>query len=162
MNSSLCSRPGENNSRDVNEGCRGAFSQDPDADGYVEQTGSIILNYNKVDGIQSKRGGVKNITCTFCDAAFTGCSRAFAHILGNAVIGPKRLDIGAFVPLCQSGYNHCAQFKNAQRILNKDMMAKGQLLGSPQSKQYILNLTSLTSPGKRTVSGEIKIVKSKC
>ena len=157
MNSSLW--PGENNSReDVEE----LSSQDPDADGYVEQTGLIILNYNKADGIQSKRGGVKNITCTFCDAAFTGCSRAFAHILGNAVIGPKRLNIGVFVPICQSGYNHCAQFKNAQRILNKEMMAKGQLLSSPQSKQYILNLTSLTSPGKRTVSGEIKIVKSKC
>jgi hypothetical protein len=49
-------------------------SQDPDADGYFEQTGLIILNYNKVDVIQSKRGGVKNITCTFCNAAFTGCS----------------------------------------------------------------------------------------
>ncbi len=122
------------------------------------------MNYNKIDSIQSKRGGVKNMTCTFCDAAFTGCSRAFAHILQNAVIGPKRSNIGAFVPICQGGYNHCAQFKNAQRILNKEMIAKGQLLSSPQSKRYILNmtlLTSLTSPGNRTVSGEMNIVKSK-
>ncbi len=73
-------------------------SQDPDVDGYVEQTGLIIFNYNKVDGIQSKRGGVKNITCTFCYAAFTGCSQAFAHILGKAVIRPKQSNIGAFVP----------------------------------------------------------------
>jgi hypothetical protein len=46
MNSSLW--PGENNSReDVEE----LSSQDPDADGYVEQTGLIILNHNKADGI---------------------------------------------------------------------------------------------------------------
>ena len=48
--------------------------QDPDADGEIEQTGLIIWNYNKIDGIQSKLYGTKNITCTFCDTAFTGCS----------------------------------------------------------------------------------------
>ena len=121
MNSNLW--PGEKNSRDVNEGCRGEYeelsSQDPDADGYVEQTGLIILNYNKADGIQSKLGGVKNITCTFCNAAFTGCSRAFAHILGNAVIGPKRLNIGAFVPICQSGYNHLHSSKMLREFSTK-------------------------------------------
>ncbi len=125
MISSLCSRPGENilvmSMEDVEE----LSSQDPDADGDIERTGLIILIYNKIDGIQSKQGGVKNITCTFCNAAFTGCSRAFAHILGNAVIGLKRSNIGAFVPICQGGCNHCAHFKNAQRILNTEMMAKG-------------------------------------
>ncbi len=56
MNYSLCSRPGEKilvmSMEDVEE----LSSQDPDADGDVEQTGLIILNYNKIDGIQSKLG----------------------------------------------------------------------------------------------------------
>ena len=72
-------------------------SQDPDADADVVQTGPIIWNYYKSDGVQSKRGGAKNITCTFCDTPFTGCSssRAYAHILGRAVLGQKRPTIGA-------------------------------------------------------------------
>jgi hypothetical protein len=67
----------------------------------VEQTGSIIWNYYKVDGAQSKQGGAKNAMCTFCDSSFTGCSafRAFAHILGRAVLGQKKANIGACVPI---------------------------------------------------------------
>ena len=37
----------------------------------IEQTGSIIWNYYKIDGAQSKRGGVKN-AIPFCDSSFTG------------------------------------------------------------------------------------------
>ena len=57
----------------------------------IEQTGSIIWNYYKIDGAQSKRGGAKNAMCTFCDSSFTSCStsRAFAHILGRAVAKSK-------------------------------------------------------------------------
>ncbi len=52
MISSLCSRPGEKVVvMDVEE----LSSQDSDADGDVEQTGVIIWNCNKGDGIQSKR-----------------------------------------------------------------------------------------------------------
>ena len=67
----------------------------------VEHTGSIIWNYYKVDGAQSKRGGAKNITCIFCDTSLTGCSssRAFAHILGRAVLAQKKANVGACVPI---------------------------------------------------------------
>ena len=77
-------------------------SQDPDADADVVQTGPIIWNYYKSDGVQSKRGGAKNIICTFCDTPFTGCSssRSYARILGRAdVLGQKRLNIGACIPI---------------------------------------------------------------
>ncbi len=79
----------------------------PDADVDVEQTqttGSIIWNHDEIDGVQSKRGGAKNITYTFCDTAFTGCSQAFA------VLGEMRLNVGAFVPIRKGGdYNRFAQ-----------------------------------------------------
>jgi hypothetical protein len=56
------------------------------------ETGSIIWNYYKIDGAQSKQGGAKNAMCTFCDSSFTGCSTslAFAHILGRAVLSQKK------------------------------------------------------------------------
>ena len=34
---------------------------------HVENTGSNIRNYYKVDGAQSKQGGAKNIRCIICD-----------------------------------------------------------------------------------------------
>ena len=76
-------------------------SQDPDADADVVQTGPIIWNYYKCDGVQSSRGGAKNITCTSCVTSFTGCSssRAYAHILGRAVLGQKRPNIGACIQI---------------------------------------------------------------
>jgi hypothetical protein len=57
----------------------------------IEQTGTIIWNYYKTVGAQSKSGGAKNIRCTLGDCAFTGCSptRAIAHILGGPVLGQK-------------------------------------------------------------------------
>jgi hypothetical protein len=68
-------------------------SEDPVADEDVDQAGSIIWNYFKINGVQSRHGGAKNITCTFCDTPFTGCSStsAFAHILGRAVLGQNRV-----------------------------------------------------------------------
>ena len=30
----------------------------------IEATGSIVWNYYKIDGVQSKRGGAKNVKCT--------------------------------------------------------------------------------------------------
>ena len=72
----------------------------------AEQTGSIIWNYYKIDGVKNKRGRAKNITCAFCDTActfviLTGCSssRAFANILGRAVLGQKRPNVEASVPI---------------------------------------------------------------
>jgi hypothetical protein len=40
-------------------------SQDAEVDEDVEQTGTSIWNHYQIDGVQSKRGGAKNITCTF-------------------------------------------------------------------------------------------------
>ena len=134
-------------------------SQDPEAVEDIEQTGSIIWKYYKIDGAQSKRGGAKNVTCTFCDTVFTGCSssQAFAHILGRAVLGKQRSNVGACVPIRKD--DRYAQFKNAaQRVLNKEMMAKERMLSSSQAKQSVLDLTS---PEKRTVTGQMKIVESK-
>ena len=136
-------------------------SQGTDADVDIEQTGTIIWNYYKIDGAQSRGGGAKNITCTFCDTSFTGCAstRAFAHILGRAVLGQKRSNIGACVPIRKDNDNRYTQFKNAQKILNKEIMAKEQLLSASRSKQSVLDLTS---PGKRTVTGEMKNESPKC
>ncbi len=54
------------------------------------QKGSIIWNYFKISGVQSKRAGAKNAACIFCVTDVTGCStsRAFAHILGRPVGQP--------------------------------------------------------------------------
>jgi hypothetical protein len=135
-------------------------TQDAEVDEDVEQTGTSIWNYYKIDGVQSKRGGAKNITCTFCDTTFTGCSstRAFGHILGRAVLGQKRSNVGTCVPKRQFDDNRYAHFKIAQKVLNTEMMAKERQLSSSQAKQTFLDLTS---PGKRTVTGEMKIVESK-
>ena len=90
-----------------------------------------MKNYYKIDGVQSKQGGAKNVQCTFCDAAFSRCSssRALAHILGRAVLGQKRAIVGARVPI------------------RKDDV--------PIRKE------DLTSPAERLATGEIKVVESK-
>jgi hypothetical protein len=47
---------------------------DPEQDDEdIEHTGTIIWNYYKIVGVQSKKGRAKNVTCTFCDCSF-GCS----------------------------------------------------------------------------------------
>ena len=63
----------------------------------VQHTGSIGCNYYNVDGAQSKRGGAKNIPCIFCGTSLAGrsSSRAFAHILGRAVLKQMRANVGA-------------------------------------------------------------------
>ena len=134
-------------------------SQDAEVDEDVEQTGTSIWNHYQIDGVQSKRGGAKNITCTFCDTTFAGCSstRTFAHILGRAVLGQKRSNVGACVPKRQVDDTRYAHFKIAQKVLNTEMMAKERQLSSSQAKQTFLDLTS---PGKRTVTDEMKIVES--
>ena len=134
--------------------------QAPDDVEDVEHAGSIIWNYYKIDGAHSKNGGAKNVTCTFCDNSFTACSstRAFAHILGRAVLGQKRAHVKACVPIRKDDDNRYAQFKNAQSVLNKDMLAKEKSLSSSKAKQTILDLTS---PAKRTSTGELKVIESK-
>ncbi len=119
--------------------------QDPNADGDVEQTGSIIWNYCKFNGVNSTQGGATNITCTVCETTFAECSssRAFAHILGWAVLRQKRLNIGPCAPKRKDDENGYAQFKNVQKILHKEKMAKELLLSSSQSKQSVLDLTTL-------------------
>ena len=58
----------------------------------VENTGSNIWNYYKVDGAQSKWGGAKNIRCIFCDTLLTGPG-------GRAVLAQKKANVGACIPI---------------------------------------------------------------
>ena len=126
----------------------------------IEHTGTIIWNYYKNAGVQSKKGRAKNFTCIFCDSTFTGCSssRAVAHILGRPVLGQKKTNVRSCVPIRKDDDNRYAQFKTAQKVLNKEMMSKEAQLSSSKAKQSVLDLSS---PGKRTVTGEMKIVESK-
>ena len=75
--------------------------------------------------------------CTFCDSPFTACStsRAFAHILGRAVLGQKKANIGACVPIRKEADNKYKQFRSAQNVLNKEIMAKEQQLSTSQRLQ---------------------------
>ena len=50
---------------------------------HVENTGSKILNYYKVDGAWSKLGGAKNIRCIFCANFLTGCRAVLAQMKAN-------------------------------------------------------------------------------
>jgi len=102
-----------------------------------------------MDGAQSKRGCAKNAMCAFCDSSFTGCStsRAFAHLLGRAVLGQKIANIGSCVLIRKEDDN--IDNSKAQKVLNKDMMAEEQQLSSLQRKQIVLDLTS---PAKRLLT----------
>ena len=53
------------------------------------------------------------MTCLFCDNNFTGCSttRAFAHILGRAVLGQKRANVAKCVPIRKIDDDRQALFK---------------------------------------------------
>jgi hypothetical protein len=106
-------------------------------------------NYYKMDGAQSKPGCAKNAMCALCDSSFTGCStsRAFAHLLGRAILGQKIANIGSCVPIHKED-DHI-QFKSAQKVLNKDMMAEERQLSALQRKQSVLDLTS---PAKRLLT----------
>jgi hypothetical protein len=127
-------------------------------DGDIQPKESIIWNYFKIDGVQSKKGGGKNVTCIFCEHVLIGCSssRAFAHILGRPVLDQRKSNV--CIPIRRDDDDRYAKFKNAQKDLNKEMMSKEAQLSSSKAKQSVLNLTSL---GKRTVTGEMKIVESK-
>jgi hypothetical protein len=77
--------------------------QDPeDDDEDIEHTGTIIWNYYKSVGVQSIKGGSKNVTCILCDTVCTGCSlsRVMApHIHCRSVLGHKQSNIKVCVPI---------------------------------------------------------------
>ncbi len=128
----------------------------------AEQTKPLIWNNFKVDSsVQSTNGGAKHVTCTLCDQALTGCSssRALAHILGRPVLGQlKNANVRFCVPIRKDNDDCNAQFKIAQKVLNKQATAEEALHSYSKSRQTNLDLTS---PGKRTVNGEMKTVESK-
>jgi hypothetical protein len=106
-----------------------------DNDEVVEHTGTIIWNYFKSVGVLSKKGGAKNVTCIFlryCFQPFTGCSssRAIAHILGRPVLGQKKSNIKACVPIRKDDDNRYVQFKTAEKFLDKGMVSKEAQLSS--------------------------------
>ena len=75
----------------------------------VENTGSNIWNYYKVDGAQSKLGGTKNIRCIFCDSSLTG----------RTVLAQKRANVGACVSIRKKDKNQYVEFKIAQKFSTK-------------------------------------------
>jgi hypothetical protein len=80
-------------------------------------------------------------TCNFCDTVFVGCSssRAFAHILGRPVLGQKKSNAKACVPMRKSDDNWNAEFKTAQKVLNQETTSKEEKLSSSKAKQSVLN-----------------------
>ena len=62
-------------------------------------------------------------------------SPAFAHILGGAALAQKRPNVGACVPIRKDGDYQHADFKTAQKVLDKEMMAKERL---QQSKLFCI------------------------
>ena len=104
-------------------------SQGIEADGDVKQTGTFIWNYY-IDGAHSKRGRAKNITCTFCDTAFTGCSssRAFAHIIGTAVLGQERSNIEACVPIRKDDDNRSHNSEMLRKFSTKKSLPRNNKL----------------------------------
>jgi hypothetical protein len=131
--------------------------QDPEEeDEDFEHTGAIIWNYYKSVGVQSIKGRSKNVTCIFWDTACTGCSclsQVMAqHINGRPVLGHKKSNIKACVPIRKDDDNRYAQFKTAQKILDKEIMSKEAQLSSSKAKQSVLDFTSL---GKGTATGEM-------
>ena len=129
----------------------------------IDQAGPIIWTYYKIDGYQSRRGGSKNVTCLFCDNNFTGCSttRAFAHILGRAVLGQKRANVAKCVPIRKIDDDRQALFKAAQKVLENAVEAKEREMSISKAKQSVISFLDLTSPAKRTATGDVKVVDSK-
>ncbi len=103
---------------------------------------------------------MKNVTCIFCDTVFVGCSsfRVFVHILGRSVLDQKKSNVKPCIPMHKDGDNKYAEFKNAQKVLNKEMTSKEAQLSFSKAKQSILDLTPR---GKRNVARELKTVESK-
>ncbi len=106
------------------------------------QTRSIIWNYFKVDGVQSEKGGTKNVTCIFCDTVFVDCSSswAFPHILGRPDLDQKKSNVKTCVPMRTDDDNRYAEFKNDQKALNKEMTSKEAQLSFSKAKQSVLDL----------------------
>ena len=126
----------------------------------IEISGPIIWNYYLVAGVQNRKGGAKNHTCTFCDTSFTGCnsSRAYAHIVGRKVLDQTKMGIKACIPIRKKDDDRYPQFLSAKKILIADIMAKEAKLSTSKTKQSVLDLTT---PGKRSATGELKILESK-
>ena len=98
--------------------------------------------------MQSEKGGSKNVTCTVCDKTLTGCSSSLvlAHILGRPVLERSKVNFRFWLPPIREDDNHhdhhreddhhlYAQFKTAQKVLNKQVMTKEAQLSSSKSSQ---------------------------
>jgi len=81
-----------------------------------------------------------------------------AHILGRPVLGQTIANVRFCVLIRKGDDDSYTQFKTAQKVLNKQVMTMEEQLSSSKSRQTVLDLTS---PGQRTVTGEVKIVESK-
>ena len=113
--------------------------------------------------MQGKKGGSKNVTSAVCDKTLTGCrsSLALAHILGRPVLEQSKVNFRfCLPPISKDDDNRYAQFKTAQKVLNKckQVMTKEVQLSSSKSSEIVLDSTS---PEKRTVTEEMKTIESK-
>ena len=109
--------------------------------------------------VHSKRGRANNVVCSKSDASVAGCSLTseYADIVRRNVVGQKKMNIKACVPIRRKDDNWNAQF-TAQQLQNKDLMTTESKPSSFKAKQTFLDLTS---PSNRTAFGELKNVESK-
>ena len=104
--------------------------------------------------VQSKGVRANNVVCSLFDVTVTACclTWVYADIVGRIFDRRKWL-----LRLVKND-NWNAQFKTAQQLWNKDIITMESKPSSSKAKHTFLDLTS---PGNRTVSGELKNLSQK-
>ena len=111
------------------------LSVEDDAE-HVENTGSNIRNYYKVDGAQSKW----NIRCIFCDHFLTG---------GRAVLAQKKANVGSCVRIRKNDYN---RYVDCAESCQQSNDGQKRLLSCLQANKSVLD--SMIYSGNRTVESK--------
>ena len=65
------------------------------------------------------------------------------------------------MPIRKTDDDRHAQFKAAQKVLESAVAAKERELSISKTKQSVISFLDLTSPAKRTATGDVKVVDSK-
>ena len=81
--------------------------------------------------------------------------------LGRAVLGQKRANVAKCVPIRKIDDDRQALFKAAQKVLENAVAAKEREMSISKAKQSVISFLDLTSPAKRTATGDVKVVDSK-
>ena len=77
---------------------------------------------------------------------------------GRAVLAQKEANVGACFPIRNKDDNRSVEFKIVQRALNNEMTDKERQLSCSQAKKSVVD--SMIYSGKRTVTGEMKLIES--